>query len=165
MTSRNSPTSSYVTPLIALACMARSRPALLTLWKDKYPDADATWFDSCCEQIMTAARREFPVIRWTPMREISGDSDFTPVLSRVRRLPFAGTLHFDLYFYDLSDPRAIPVSSKMIPVDNFFYKKVGEIDPKVLTLKDLVEDLDLQRPTASLSSTVKGILSTLSTVV
>ena len=26
--------------------------ALLNAWKGKYPDAEATWFDSCCEQVM-----------------------------------------------------------------------------------------------------------------
>ena len=64
--------------------------ALLRTWKGPSPDAEATWFDSCCEQIMRGAGRGFPVIQWTPMREVGGDSDFTPVLSRIRRVPFTG---------------------------------------------------------------------------
>jgi hypothetical protein len=118
--------------------------ALLKTWKGKYPDAEATWFDSCCEQIMTGAGRGFPVIRWTPIREVGGDADFTLVLSRVRRVPFRGSVQFDLYFYNLSDPRAVPVTSRMIPTGDFFYKNLGQIDPPSLKLKDLVEELTLR---------------------
>lgn len=119
--------------------------ALLSAWKDKYPQADSRWFDSCCEQIMMGSRRGFPVIRWTPVREVGGDSEFTPVLSRIRRVPFAGSIQFDLYFYNLSDPRAVPVTSRMIPIDDFFYKKLGEIDPGSVRLKVLVDELELQK--------------------
>ena len=118
--------------------------ALLRTWKGKSPDAEATWFDSCCEQIMRGAGRGFPVIQWTPMREVGGDSDFTPVLSRIRRVPFAGSVQFDIYFYNLSDPRAVPVTSKMIPTGDFFFKNLGEIDPQSLKLKDLVGELDVR---------------------
>lgn len=76
---------------------------LLTTWKDKYPDAETTWVDSCCEQIMVCARRGFPVICWAAMREIGGDCCFTPVVTRVQRLPFAGTVQFDVHFFNLSD--------------------------------------------------------------
>jgi len=118
--------------------------ALLKTWKDTYPDAEPTWFDSCCEQMMMGARRGFPIIRWAPMREVGGEADFTPVLSRVRRVPFGGSIQFDLYFYNLSDPRAVPVTSRMIPIGDFFYKKLGEIDPRSLKLKELVEELTLR---------------------
>jgi hypothetical protein len=118
---------------------------LLNLWKEKYPDAERTWFDSCCEQIMNGARREFPVIRWTPMKAVSGDGEFTPVLSRVRRVPFAGAVHFDIFFYDLADPRAIPVSLKMIPAGKFFHKTVEGDSARTIMLKNLVEELDLQK--------------------
>ncbi len=118
---------------------------LLRLWKDQYPSADATWFDSCCEQIMVGARREFPIIRWSPLREVGGDEEFTPVLSRVKRLPFGGSVQFDLYFYNLSDPRAISVTDKMIPMGRFFYKNLGEGAPDVITLKELVGELNEQK--------------------
>ena len=117
---------------------------LLRVWTDKFPTEDATWFDSCCEQIMVGARREFPVIRWTHMREVGGDSDFTPVLSRVKRVPFGGSVQFDLYFYNLSDPRAVPVASKMIPKGEFFYKKLDQVRPEALKLTDIVKELNQQ---------------------
>jgi hypothetical protein len=118
---------------------------LLKSWKDRNPNADASWFDSCCEQIMIGAVRGFPIIRWTPIREAGSDSEFTPILSRVRRLPFAGHVEFDLYFYNLSDPRAVPVTSRMIATGDFFCKQLGEITPESLSLKSLVEELDALR--------------------
>jgi hypothetical protein len=67
------------------------------------------------------------------------------VLSRIRRVPFAGSVQFDVHFYNLSDPRAVPVTSRMIPLNDFFYKSLGQIDPQSLKLKDLVKELDMRR--------------------
>lgn len=113
---------------------------LLGAWQNKFPGAETAWFDSCCEQIMLGAGRGFPIIRWTPVRQIGGDAEFTPVLSRIRRVPFSEVVQFDLYFYNLSDPRAVPVTSRMIPIGEFFYKNLGEIKPESFRLKDLVGD-------------------------
>jgi hypothetical protein len=115
--------------------------ALLKTWKDKNQNAEATWFDSVCEQIMMGAARGFPVIRWTPIKEAGGESDYTPVLSRIKPMPYAGAVQFDIYFYNLSDPRAVPVTAKMIPIGEFFYKKLGQIDPKTLKLRELIDEL------------------------
>jgi len=116
--------------------------SLLKTWKDKNPDVEETWFDSCCEQIMMGAARGFPVIRWTPIKAAASDSEYTPVLSRIKPRPYGGTVQFDIYFYNLSDPRAVPVTTKMIPFGDFFYKKLGQIDPQALKLTDLIKDLD-----------------------
>src|SRR5262249_17497615 len=86
--------------------------------------------------------RRFPVIQLTPIRAASGDGDFTPVVSRIRRDPFQTTTQFDVYFYNLSDPRAVPVTSRMIAAGRFFFKNPSEIDPSRLELKDLVRELD-----------------------
>jgi len=116
--------------------------SLLKTWQDKNQNLEPTWFDSCCEQIMMGARRGFPVIRWTPLREADGKADYTPVLSRIKSRPYLGTVQFDVYFYNLSDPRAIPVTSKMMPLSDLFYKQIGKIDPEALKLTDLVTELD-----------------------
>lgn len=119
---------------------------LLRTWKDNYPTADASWFDSCCQQIMVGARMEFPVIRWARLRKVGSEAEYTPVLSRVKRLPFgAKSTQFDIYFYNLSDPRAVPVESKMLPIDEFFYKNLGQIDPASLKLTDIVNELDREK--------------------
>jgi hypothetical protein len=114
---------------------------LLNDWKKRYPDGDASWFDSCCEQVMVCARRGFPVISLASMREIDGDSSFTPVVTRVQRLPFSGTVQFDIYFLNLADPRALPVTSRMIPMADLFHKRIGEIDLEACRLTDLIQEL------------------------
>lgn len=119
--------------------------SLLRNWKDKNPNAEDAWFDSCCEQITMGAARGFPVIRWTPIKDIGSNSEYTPVLSRIKPLPYAGTVQFDIYFYNLSDPRAVPVTSKMIPLGEFFHKKLSQIDPAALKLTDLIRDLDTRQ--------------------
>lgn len=118
--------------------------AIVKLWKDKNPNLDATWFDSCCDQMMRGASRGFPVIRWTPLREADGDAEFTPVVSRIKSRASSATVQFDVYFYNLSDPRVIPVSTKMMPVSDLFYKQIGKIDPETLTLMALNEELKVR---------------------
>ena len=118
---------------------------LLTAWKDKYPDSDAGWFDSTCEQVMVCVRRGFPVVCSASMREMGGESSYTPVVTRVQRLPFAGTVQFDLLFLNLSDPRALLVTSRMVPVANLFHKRLGQIDPETFRLKDLIQELAVQK--------------------
>jgi hypothetical protein len=76
---------------------------LVSAWNKKYPQSDASWFDSCAEQMMGCARRGFPVISSASMREVGGNDNFTPVVTRVQRLPFNGTVLFDLNFFNLSD--------------------------------------------------------------
>jgi hypothetical protein len=119
--------------------------SLVRTWKDKNRNAEASWFDSCCEQIMMGAARGFPVIRWTPIRDASSDADYTPVLSRIKARPYGGVVLFDVYFYNLSDPRAIPVTSKMIPIGSFFHKRLGKTDPQTLKLTDLIAELDTRQ--------------------
>lgn len=94
---------------------------------------------------MISAYRGFPVIRLTPIREIGGDAEFIPVVTRIKRDSFGGNVQFDLQLYNLSDPRAVPVTSKMISMVDVFYKSLGDIDPQSLKLKDLVQELDLRR--------------------
>ncbi len=115
---------------------------LLTAWQEAYPNSDATWFDSCCEQIRASALRNFPLIQWTPLREVGGDTEFTPVLSRVKRQPFVSSMQFDILFYNLSDPQAVPVAPKMVPPNRFFYKDTGRTKPEEIRLTELDAEME-----------------------
>ena len=64
------------------------------------------------------------------MEEVAGESQYTPILSRVKRTPFGGSIQFDLYFYNLSDPKAVLARSRMIPKGNFFFKDLGRLTPE-----------------------------------
>jgi hypothetical protein len=112
---------------------------LLKTWGGKFPAEQAAWFDSCCDQIMAGALRQFPVIRWAPLREVNGEAEFTPVLSLTRRLPFASVMQFDIYFYNLSDPKAIPVASRMLR--EFFSKNVGRISAEEVKLRNMIGEM------------------------
>ena len=79
------------------------------------------------------------------LRTDHGRRHFTPVVARVRRLAYAKVFHFDVYFYDLSDPRAIPVTTKMLPLGKFFYQNVGASDPTSVKLRELVNELNGRR--------------------
>lgn len=115
---------------------------LVEIWEEKYPDEPSSWFESCCEQIMTGARREFPVVKNATIRQVDGTQEYTPVMSRVKYLAFENNSQFDIYFYNLNDPRALPVSSQMIHLKDMFVKKVGKVKSEAIKLKDLVEEIE-----------------------
>jgi hypothetical protein len=114
---------------------------MLRTWSEKTQATESLWFDSCCEQIASAALRQFPVIRPATLREANGDAEFTPALSRTRRLPFAKVMQFDIYFYNLSDPRAVPVTSRMLPVEDVYLKNIGDTGPQGVKLGGLLDEL------------------------
>lgn len=114
---------------------------LLKVWQERNHGVEATWFDSCCEQMRIGARREFPVIWQSSLKGESGDAGYTPVLSRVKYVPFGATMQFDFYFCNLSDPQAVLATSRMMPPEKFFYKNLGKSAPESIKLKDLVGEL------------------------
>ena len=117
---------------------------LAEIWKERTGQSDAPWFESCCAQIAAGAGREFPVIRLNPMREVNGEAVFTPVLSQVQSLPFAGVVRFDLDFYNLADPRAILATSRMIKLDSLFFRRL-DTELQSTTLGEIVDDLETHR--------------------
>ena len=114
---------------------------LVNRWMAKLPNADANWFDSCCRQILLAVRRELPVIPLTPFKEVDGNSEYVCVVSRVRDLPAKNRVQFDIHFYNVTDPRAVPAKSQMIRPDGFFSKNLGETPPNEIKLHMLLKEL------------------------
>lgn len=115
---------------------------LLEVWSENHPKESPTWFESCCEQIMIGARREFPVIRNAAIKEVNGTREYTPVMSRVKHLTFDNNSQFDIYFYNLKDPRALPVTDKMTKLEDMFVKRIGKVNTDSILLQTLVEELD-----------------------
>src|SRR5512147_1158928 len=81
------------------------------------------WLSSCIAQVLSAAERRLADIRWASFRESDGDRSYTPIVSRMLRLPSAGKVQFDLYFFDLSNPRSIAVTTRMIDLP----KSIGSV--------------------------------------
>ncbi len=110
-------------------------------WKESFPNEDDTWFNSCCDQMVTASQKRLPAIDMASFRGVKDGTQYTPILSRVKKLSFANAIQFDLYLYNLNDPRAIPAIKKMIPVDKLFFKTIDPAHPELFNLRGLREEL------------------------
>lgn len=132
--------------LFGLANLAprHSFKEILKIWDEKSKGAEPQWFYSCCDQIAAAARREFPFIRPVTLKSANGEAEFTPALSRTRRLPFAKVMQFDIYFYNLTDPRALPVTSLMTRVKDVYMKVLGAAGAEAVNLGALLDELDVE---------------------
>jgi hypothetical protein len=117
---------------------------ILRTWVEKAQGAEPAWFHSCCDQMAAAALRQFPVVRPAPLKSANGDAEFTPALSRTRRIPSAKVIQFDIYFYNLTDPRAVPVTSRMLPVADVYLKNIGQTGPEAVKLGALLDELKAQ---------------------
>jgi hypothetical protein len=115
---------------------------LLQMWKNKYPDAEPQWFTSCCEQFREGVSRGRPLIREAHLKEVDGEREYTPVLSRIRRIPLLRVIELDIYFYYLADPRGVSVTSIMIPNGNFFTKNLGQLRMDTIKLDKLIEEIE-----------------------
>jgi hypothetical protein len=58
------------------------------------------------------------------------------------KVPAERIANFDFYFYDLSDPRAVPAASRMIPKDHLYAIRIGQVRPEEILLGKLLDDLD-----------------------
>jgi hypothetical protein len=114
---------------------------LCKIESEKAEGQQSPWFDACAEQIAEASARGLPIVRWAPLKAAHDKTEHVPVLTRVRREPAENRAIFDLYFYNLLDPRAVPISSKMIPRRSFFCKELGKFDASALKLRDLVAEM------------------------
>ena len=114
---------------------------LVNRWKVKVPHVDADWFDSCCQQIFSVVQRELPVIPLTPFKEVDGNSEYVCIVSRVYDKPLENKTKFDIHFYNVTDPRAVPVTSKMLKKGRFFSKNLGETPPSEIKLCVLLKEL------------------------
>ena len=114
---------------------------LMNRWSAKLPNAEPDWFDSCCQQILLVVKRELPVIPLTPFKEVDGNSEYVCVVSRVYDKPAENRMQVDIHFYNVTDPRAIPVTSKMLRKGSFFSKNLGETPPSRIKLRVLLKEL------------------------
>jgi len=115
---------------------------LLQMWKNKYPDAEPQWFTSCCEQFRDGVSRGRSVIREAHLKEVDGDREYTPVLSRIRRIPSRRMVELDIYFYYLTDPRGVSVITIMSPNGSFFTKNLGQFRAEMIKLDKLIEEME-----------------------
>jgi hypothetical protein len=118
---------------------------LLARWKEGHPDQTTGWFESCCEQVVSGWLQRLPLIRPEPVRRKDGTEAYVPVLSRVTKVPTERVANFDFYFYALSDPRAIPATSRMIPREHLYAIRLGQTKPEEFRLSDVLQELENKR--------------------
>lgn len=75
----------------------------LEAWLERYPDETADWIGDLCEQIRVGGHWRFPRFSWQTMHSVdSNDSArYSPVLMRVRSIPWMRCHDFDVYFAKL----------------------------------------------------------------
>ena len=105
------------------------------------------WLSSCIAQVLSAAERRLADIRWASFRQSDGDRSYTPIVSRMLRLPSAGKVQFDLYFFDLSNPRSIAVTTRMIDLPNIYWKCLDDVmrNMKLAVLRNEMARLNKER--------------------
>jgi hypothetical protein len=100
------------------------------------PEAIPAWVESCVVQILRVARRRLTNVRLESFTEANGDSNYTPIVSRMRRIPAKGRAQFDIYFFELSNPYSITVGERMTEISNIYLKRF-DVTTKKMTLRDL----------------------------
>src|SRR5437763_6475478 len=102
--------------IFGLAGLAADTPLsnLAKIWSSAYPGSDAAWFENCCEQIVIAGAEKLPSIRPIAVKQVNGDAEYVPIVTKVRRISYQAVVRFDLYFLDLPARDGKSVASKML---------------------------------------------------
>jgi hypothetical protein len=98
------------------------------------------WVESCAVQMLRVARRRLTNARWESFTEMNGDSIYTPIVTRMRRIPAERRAQFDINFIELSNPQSITVSERMIEASNIYLKILTE-QTRNMRLRDLRDEM------------------------
>lgn len=113
------------------------------IWEEKSGKTDTEWFESCCDQMKACARREFPIIRHATMQSADLKAGYIPIVGRIRDVALKKLLQFEIYFYNLSDPRAVDAAKKMVPIEKMYFRVVDDDrDIEKITLSQFLDDLE-----------------------
>lgn len=113
---------------------------LLRIWEKEYPHLKSHWFDSLTQQIAIGAIQGIQEVQTTLFREIRGNSEYIPVLSRIWSIPNKGKILFSVYFYAISS--AVLVTTQMTKLDKIYHGHLGNAEN--IKLKDLLHDLEIR---------------------
>jgi hypothetical protein len=91
------------------------------------------------EQIITVTSGRFPVVTWSPLA-IEPSRAIIPFIAGSRTVPANGGLQLQLYFVPMS-PRPVPVTERMIGLEEMFHKNLSEIPGEIIRLADLLAEM------------------------
>ena len=101
------------------------------------------WLDSCCQQVADSAMYTAPVVKAVTLRAAGVDTEYTPVVTSSRRVFIENKTEFEVSFYNLSDPRGIPVVSRMVSIQQLFYKSLDDV--KQQKIAGLIDELEARK--------------------
>lgn len=68
-------------------------------WKAKCPSSSPTWVEAVVKQVAAGVVGDFPPRIWKKMDGVNTPQCYSPVLTRVRKLPVRQCMQFDIYFF------------------------------------------------------------------
>ena len=117
-----------------------SLKTLFELWSRQLDDpATGRWCDSVVEQIITVTSGRFPVVAWSPCA-VEPSKAIIPFVAGSRTVPANGGLQLHLYFVPMS-PRPVPVTERMIGLEEMFQKNLSETPGESIRLADLLVEM------------------------
>jgi hypothetical protein len=122
-----------------------SLSALFDRWSHQRHDlgsddpATDRWCDSVVEQIITVTCGRFPVVAWSPFA-VEPSKAIIPFIAGSRTVPTNGGLQLHLYFVPMS-PRPVPVTERMIRLEEMFHKNLSETPGESIRLADLLTEM------------------------
>ena len=112
---------------------------VLAGWRDEHgPGEEARWFSALAEQIEAAIVGKLRPVKWAPYQSKMGRAD-VPYVAAARRI--AAGIEFDVYMVPFS-PRPIPVTDKMITIDQMYLKDAAAEPLDRILLMALVKDMN-----------------------
>jgi hypothetical protein len=129
--------------LFGLAGLATDTPwkNLALQWKYAFDGKEPDWFDSSCEQILIAAAEKLPSTKAVPLQAVNSDKSYIPIITRVRRSSYQGTVRFDLYFVEESHFADASLAERMLTLDQFYWRRLSDetLQTKLTTLRTDLE--------------------------
>jgi TIR domain len=117
---------------------------VLADWCDDHnAGEEPRWFFALAEQIEAALVGKLRPVKWAPYQTTIGQAD-VPYVAASRRI--ATGVEFDVYMVPFA-PRPIPVTEKMITVDQMYFKDAAEQSLDEILLMSLVKDMDAHNAT------------------
>ena len=117
---------------------------VLASWRRTHRNGErARWFSALAEQIEAAIVGTLRPVKWAPYEATTGRAD-VPYVAASRRV--AAGVEFDVYVVPFA-PRPIPVTDKMIPVDQMYFKDVAVEPLEQISLMGVVKDMNERKAT------------------
>ena len=117
---------------------------VMAAWRhDHRAEGEPKWFSALAEQVQAAIVGTLRPVKWAPYRTATGQAD-VPYVAASRRV--AKGIEFDVYIVPFA-PRPIPVTDKMITVEQMYLKDAAEEPLEQILLMAVLNDMNDRKVT------------------